>query len=115
MLEKTLLGIGLASGLKTRNFHNWKYSSAAVMAQMKADLISDASCYPSGANFYVTKEEAEAQKPSTGLYEDVTFIGDSALYSVNFVNDGGETTIAGPSDGQLVANMDAYIDTWMRP
>lgn len=49
------------------------------------------------------------------MFEDDTFYGDEALYSVNFVNDGGETTIAGPSDGQLVANMDAYIDTWMRP
>ena len=117
MFEKTLLGIGLASvsGLKLRPLDHWKDSSAAVMAQMKADLISDYTCYPAAKNYKATLKEAEDLKPDSGMYEDSSFYGNTALYSVNFVGDGGQSSIAGPSDADLVKQMDEGIHAWMRP
>lgn len=49
------------------------------------------------------------------MFEDSSFYGDSALYSVNFVGQGGQTTIAGPSDADLVASMDSDVSGWARP
>ena len=106
MLKKTLLSMCLAevtalrTSLKSRN---WKHDSESVMTKMKAQLISDTTCYPSGRHFFDSLDDALAEKPTSGMYEDPSFYGDSALYSVNFVGDGGQTTIAGPSDADLVA------------
>ena len=86
-------------------------------ARRQLSLISDDVCYPSMQHMFDTKEQAIAAtrgEQGRGTFTDNTFIGWDALYSSNMVM-GGATTIAGPSDQDLVNNMKNDIADWRRP
>lgn len=86
-MKKSLLMTGAAQAARVSPS---PYTSAA-MAQLGAERVVTNACYPSISKMYDSYEEAVADNsvPAGSLFEDNSFYGDTALYSVNAVTDGG--------------------------
>jgi hypothetical protein len=109
---QTLATIGLAQAARLHTKKE-RITSDHVLTALKTQLIDDATCWPGLNRLFDSEAQALAGNPS-GVFIDDDFHGQNALYSVNFVGDGGESSIAGPSDADLVASMNNSIDSWAR-